>query len=75
MGVRPRKPCFPRWGGGRALGVFPGTRRETPEDETAAEYAAVYGAMETSIKALIALPVETMDGDSLRARLAEIGQA
>ena len=45
------------------------------DDETAAEYAAVYGAMETSIKALVALPVETMDGESLREWLAAIGKS
>ena len=44
-------------------------------DETAAEYAEVYGAMEISIKALVALPVETLDGESLRERLAAIGRA
>ena len=41
---------------------------------TAAEYAAVYGAMKKSIEALVALPVETMDAETLRARLAEIGR-
>lgn len=42
--------------------------------ETTAEYAAVYGDMEIAIKALVALPVATMDADTLRARLAEIGR-
>ena len=42
--------------------------------EKTAEYAAVYGAMEKSIKALIALPVEAMDAETLSRRLAEIGQ-
>ena len=42
------------------------------EAELRAEYAAVYGAIEDSILALVALPVETMDRETLRARLAGI---
>ena len=42
--------------------------------ETTAEYAAIYGEMETSIKALVALPAESMKPAILRARLAEIGR-
>ena len=42
--------------------------------ETTTEYTAIYGEMETSIKALVALPVETMELAILRARLAEIGR-
>ena len=42
------------------------------EAEIRAEYAAVYGAIEDSILALVALPVETMDRETLRARLAGI---
>ncbi len=41
--------------------------------ETTAEYAAVYGEMETAVKALVALPAESMDAETLRAHLAEIG--
>ncbi|MFP6731682.1 MAG: arsenate reductase ArsC [Alphaproteobacteria bacterium] len=44
-------------------------------EEKAAEYAAVYGAMEISIIALVALPLETLDEESLRERLAAIGRA
>lgn len=37
------------------------------------EYAEVYGKIEKLILALVALPVETLDKDTLRRRLAEIG--
>lgn len=43
-------------------------------DETAAEYAAVYDAMERSIRTLVALSVEAMDSETLGERLAEIGR-
>ncbi len=43
--------------------------------ETTAEYAAVYGQIEKSIKALAALPVESLEAETLSARLAEIGLA
>lgn len=43
-------------------------------EDTAAEYAAIYGEIEKSVKALLALPVETMDARTLPARLAEIGR-
>ena len=42
--------------------------------ETTAEYAAVYREIEKSIEALVALPVETMDSETLRACLTGIGQ-
>ncbi len=42
--------------------------------ETTAEYAAIYGEMETAIKALIALPAESMDAETLRAQLGEISR-
>ena len=45
------------------------------QEETTAEYAAVYGEIEKSIKAFLALPVETLDAGTLRARLVEIGRA
>ena len=45
------------------------------EGEIMAEYAAIYGAIERSIKALVALPAETMAAEALRARLADIGGA
>ncbi len=44
------------------------------DEETYAEYAAVYGQIEAGVRALVAVPVEDMNAETLRACLAEIGR-
>ncbi len=41
--------------------------------ETTVDYAALYGAREKSNQAPAAPPVEAMDAETLRGRLADIG--
>ena len=48
--------------------AFPG-----PDHERAGEYAAVYGQIEAAVRALVALPMETLDGAALKRTLAAIG--
>lgn len=42
--------------------------------EIEAEFDRVYGMLERRVKALLALPVETMSNEQLKAKLDEIGQ-
>ena len=45
-----------------------------PDDERPGEYAAVYGHIEAGVRALVALPVEDMDAEALKRKLAAIGK-
>ncbi len=47
---------------------FQGTQAEIE-----AEFDRVYGMLEKRVKALVALPVESMDNDQLKTKLDEIG--
>ena len=45
-----------------------------PDDDRPGEYAAVYGHIEAAVRALVALPVEAMDAETLKRKLAAIGK-
>lgn len=46
-----------------------------PVDRRPGEYAAVYGHIEAAVRALVALPVETLDAAALKRELATIAAA
>ena len=45
-----------------------------PDDERPGEYAAVYGQIEAAVRALVVPPVEHMDAEALKRKLAAIGK-
>lgn len=64
----PGKPLKAHWG------VPDPAKFHGTEEETRAEFSRVCDILEKRIKALIRLPVETMDKNELRQKLNEIGK-
>lgn len=67
--IWPGKPATAHWG-------FPDPAKfEGPEDERRKFFATVYGQIANALAAFVTLPIESLDENELKQRLAEIGDA
>ncbi len=68
------RPLFPGGPIKAHCGVPDPAHAEGTADEVAAVFDSVYAQLERRVKALLALPVETMPQDELAAALSAIGK-